>query len=399
MRVGYINPAAFVFGMQRTISLTLPKYPELCDTIQEYNVIANEHISACFALETLSKVRLHHRIYHHVRAHHPQFPSGLIQCARDNAVEMLRGNRLNPYTRKRLDSSIRFDCRTLKFFMDSGELQLTTIAGRKKYRVPVPDYFKKYSSWKVQAATVGIQKKFLTLKIIVEGNLPTRIHNVDVLGIDLGIKEFAALSDGQLISAKKIHRVTRKYAYLRRELQAKGTRSAKKKLRTLSGRERRFQRHFTHSLTRYIADLPYCAFALENLKGIRTGRKGRVFNRRRSTWAYYQFRKVLEYKALEQGKMLLLVDPRYTSQTCSNCLSVDKANRKGSVFRCRECNFVSHADYNASQNISRRGCQIFFGQAVVNQPNISGKDIARRSSSGIMNRPEAKCPTALLWVG
>src|SRR3989338_6831233 len=144
-----------MFGMQRTISLTLPKYRELCDTIREYNVIANEHIFACFALETVSKVKLHHGIYNDVREKHPRFPSGLVQCARDNAVEMLKGNRLNPATKKRPDSSIRFDCRTSKFFMESGELQLTTVAGRKKYKVHVPEYFEKYSSWKVKAVTLG----------------------------------------------------------------------------------------------------------------------------------------------------------------------------------------------------------------------------------------------------
>lgn len=382
--------------MQRTISLTIPKYSEICNTIREYNVIANEHISACFSLETLSKVKLHHSIYNDVRGKHFGFPSGLIQCARDNAVEMLKGNKLNRTTRKRLDSSIRFDLRTSKFFMQSGELQLTTVAGRKKYNVKVPEYFLKYSSWKVKAMTLGMKKKFLTLKIIVEGEFPARVQYGDVLGMDLGIKEFAVLSDGQFVPSKEINRIRRKYSYLRNELQSKGTQSAKRKLKSLAGRERRFMLHFNHSLAKNIAMLPYGAFALENLKGIRSGRKGKVFNRRRSNWAYYQFRKLLEYKAIDQGKMLLLVDPRYTSQECSQCLSVNKYNRQGSIFHCHKCNFVSHADFNASKNISRRGYKIFFEQAVVNQPYISGNEITVRQSSEIMSNPEAKCPTDLL---
>ena len=118
--------------MQRTIGLVFPKYKELCETIHSYNFVVNMHICECLCTKTISKSQLHHSLYSKIRKDFPEFPSALIQCARDNAVEMLKSNDSNSFTRKRLDSSIRFDLRTCKVFLESGELQLTTIAGRKK---------------------------------------------------------------------------------------------------------------------------------------------------------------------------------------------------------------------------------------------------------------------------
>src|SRR3989344_5943317 len=173
--------------MQRVISLTIQIYPELIETIKLYNQIANFHISKALKFQTISKRKLHSICYKEIRNNHPHFPSGLIQCARDNAVEMLKGNKYNPNTRKRLDSSIRFDLRTFKMFLDSGELNFTTIEGRVKYKIKVPEYFMKYKDWLIKGCTLGINKKNLKLKIIVEGIKFT--HNLtSVLGIDLGLK-------------------------------------------------------------------------------------------------------------------------------------------------------------------------------------------------------------------
>src|SRR3989344_6032547 len=357
--------------MQRTVSLVLKKDKDLSDLIPLYNCVVNVHVQYCLQKRTLSKTDLHHSIYKEIRKSYPEFPSALIQCARDHAVEMLKGNKMNSHTKKSLDSSIRFDQRTMKMFLQSGELQLTTHVGRKKYKVKIPTHFQKYSSWEVKSLNLGVNKKHCLVKVVVEGKLAEQSKHNEVLGIDLGLRNFAALSDGQIIPSKEINGVKRKYAYQRRELQAKGTRAAKRRLQTLSGRERRFMSGWNHRLAKDIASLPYGAFAVEDLKGIRQGRKGKVFNRKRSNWAYAQFRSYLQYKAEKQGKFVLLINPKYSSQQCKNCLHIAKENRKGKIFHCQECSFISDADTNASKNISRRGAKIFFEQAVVNQPYIS----------------------------
>ena len=369
--------------MQLVIGLQINKYPELLNTITTYNKIVNEHIAKSFELKTNSKNKLHKSLYKETRLKHHNFPSALIQCARDNAVEMLKGNKYKQHTQKRLDSSIRFDLRTAKVFLKSGQLQLTTIDGRKKYHINIPDYFAKYYDWNVKAITLGYSKKMLSLKVIVEGEKLKQFVNKDILGIDLGIKNFAVLSDGTFIKPNKVRSVKRNYAYLRKRLQSLGTRSAKRKLKSLSGRERRFQRDFNHCLSKKIVNMNYGVFALEGLKGIRNGRKGRVFNRMRSNWAYFQFRQFITYKAENIGKSVVLVDPRYTSQRCSKCGFIDKANRNKGSFHCISCSFHSSSDINASINISQIG-KILFEQAVVNQPIVTMNE---------GNSLHNKCPT------
>lgn len=68
-----------------------------------------------------------------------------------------------------------------------------------------------------------------------------------------------------------------------------------------------------------------------------------------------QFAGMVVYKAVEAGKQVVFVDPRYTSQTCSCCGHVDRGNRVGVKFVCVECGHVAHADLNAAINILGRG--------------------------------------------
>src|SRR3989344_4352354 len=355
--------------MQRVISLQLPKYLELIEIIKIYNQIVNFHISKALGFKTISKMKLHSICYQEIRKMYPEFPSALSQCARDNAVEMLKGNKYNPNTRKRLDSSIRFDLRTFKMFLDSGELNFTTIEGRNKYKIKIPDYFMKYKDWLIKGCTLGIDKKRLKLKMIVEGIGFT--HNItSILGIDLGLKNLAVLSNGTFIKSNYIRKIKRKYAYLRKKLQSKGTRSAKRKLESLSGRERRFVKDCNHSLSKIIANVSYGITAMENLRNIRKGKKGKIFNRLRSNWSYHQLREFIKYKVEELGNRLVLVNPKYTSQKCYKCGYIDKKNRNKGQFKCLSCNYSCSADLNASRNISHEA-QLFCEQVDVNQPNIA----------------------------
>ena len=62
----------------------------------------------------------------------------------------------------------------------------------------------------------------------------------------------------------------------------------------------------------------------------------------------------IEYLAAKSGKVLLKIDPRYTSQTCSACGFVDKASRDREKFICTECGHFDHADKQAARNIKQK---------------------------------------------
>ena len=68
------------------------------------------------------------------------------------------------------------------------------------------------------------------------------------------------------------------------------------------------------------------------------------------------FFEMLGYKLAQNGNQLTKVDPKYTSQTCPECGSVNKLNRESqSVFICKDCGNSGNADYIASLNIMYRG--------------------------------------------
>ena len=102
-------------------------------------------------------------------------------------------------------------------------------------------------------------------------------------------------------------------------------------------------------------------FALENLSGVRNAtekvRKG--YRCVQVSWAFYQLRQMIEYKAAKAGHSVIAVDPRYTSQTCPTCGLVRKANRRKSAreYHCSNCGYRSNDDRVAAVNIQRLGYQ------------------------------------------
>jgi putative transposase len=102
---------------------------------------------------------------------------------------------------------------------------------------------------------------------------------------------------------------------------------------------------------------------------------GKQTRKKHANWAYYQLEMLVMNKALEAGKMVLFVNPKYTSQRCSRCGHVAKNNRSGAEFACKQCGFSVHADLNAARNISERGSAVF-GRAKVNRPNVARDDAA-----------------------
>ena len=66
-----------------------------------------------------------------------------------------------------------------------------------------------------------------------------------------------------------------------------------------------------------------------------------------------QFAKI-EWVAAKSGKPIIVVNPKHTSQECSNCGHISKANRDGEKFICEECGYTAHADTQAARTILKR---------------------------------------------
>ncbi len=172
----------------------------------------------------------------------------------------------------------------------------------------------------------------------------------DIIGIDRGLYNLIATSDGQIVSAKAAISVKRKYQHNRMGLQQKGTRSANRKLKRLSGREMRFMRDVNHQVAKSLITPNVNTYVLENLKGIRTQRKGKKLNSWLSNWSFFQLQSLIGYKCELSGIGVQYVDPKHTSQTCNACGKIVKSNRHKGRYAC-ECGYTEHADINAAKNI------------------------------------------------
>lgn len=188
------------------------------------------------------------------------------------------------------------------------------------------------------------------------------------LGVDFGIVNIATTSDGATFTGAAVLGVRKRRRRQRRRLQAKQTRRATRRLRLLSGKEKRFAKDVNHQVSKRIvseAKRTGRGIAVEDLTGIRgrvTVRTSQRDNLHR--WSFAQLRTFLEYKAKLAGVPLVAVSPRYTSQACSVCGHTERANRPSQdKFLCRSCGFVAHADHNAAMNIS--------GRALVSAPNVA----------------------------
>ena len=350
--------------MFRTIKLKLPYDRILIETAKQFKEAAQIVLDYGFENKTFNKNKLNKGTYRSVRERIPTLPSALIQTARDTASEALKATELKKKI-KRKSLTIRYDNRTFKFYPDSHTVSLTTVKGRLVYPVAHSPLIDKYKGEYTNAQLV-IDEKRNRIFIMVQVNVPdkevVKKEDVKVLGIDRGVKNIAVLSNNVFFNSKHLREVKGRYQYLKRKLQHLGTRSAHRKLKKLSGRERRFVRDVNHVISKNIVSLPYDMFSLEALEPakMKHNGKGKRFRRSLGSWSPFELEKFIEYKAKDAGKTVIYVNPKHTSQRCSKCSYVDKNNRHGSVFKCINCGFELNADLNASRNIEVLGRSEYF---------------------------------------
>jgi IS605 OrfB family transposase len=193
----------------------------------------------------------------------------------------------------------------------------------------------------------------------IQSDEPPPVEVEDYLGVDLGIVKLATDSDGAAYTGARVEKVRRRFAKTRRNLQRRGTRSARRILQRIRRREARFRRQENHVISKNLvasAQGTTRGLALEDLKHIRS----RVTVRRRdrakhSGWAFAQLRAFIEYKARRAGTPVAVVDPRNSSRTCSACGHCERANRRSQEsFVCLHCGYSSNADHNAARVLRDR---------------------------------------------
>ena len=368
----------------------------MMETMKQYARAFNMSTECLINNNSTSKRFLHKMQYERIKEECPSLPTGLIQCARDVAVEAVKNWNVKRTKLKQKDPkkaermrrpsmkekcTMRYDVRTVT--LRGRQLTFSSCDKRIRTIISIPGFFtERYpdsEGWKLKGANIGIdRKRRVFVNLIWECPDPVIEENKDgkIVGLDRGVYNIVTTSEGVHYGAKDVRRVKRKYSHVRSGLEEKGTRSAKRRLKAISGCEKRFVHDRNHCISKKLAntDGDVSVYVLEDLSSMNMlrlkGKSNKTMRKWLSNWSYSDLEKKLIYKCRMNGIRVEFVDARYTSQKCSVCKTIDKASRNGNRYTCRHCGSRMHADTNAAINIRDNYITRVMqsGQAAVNQP-------------------------------
>lgn len=349
---------------------TLEQHAALLQTLEAANAACNYVSNRAWETRTFGQFALHKLCYAAVRA---TFGLGADCTVRVFAkvADAYKAGRKAKRTFKP-HAAFPFNDRLVSYKLAKRQVSIWTMAGRQKMPFVCGErQAKLLEGLRGECDLVYRNGEFYLFQTCDVDEEPEVVTG-DFLGVDLGIANIATDSDGTFYQGKTVKGVRHRLRRLRTKLQRKGTKSANRRLKQLSGKERRFATNTNHVISKQIAQTAKDTgrgIALENLTHIRdrvTARRGQraILH----SWAFFQLRAFIEYKAKLVGVPVVAVDPRNTSRTCPACGHVDKANRKTQdSFLCTSCGHSGRADYIAALNIGRR--------ALVSAPNVSTADV------------------------
>lgn len=356
--------------MKLTAKVKLQTTPEqsqvLLETLEKSNAACNYISDIAWKNRTFNKFGLQKITYHEVKERFNLTAQVVVRCISKVAdaykLDKKTIREFNPRGAVAYDSRIlswRLDRQTVSIWTVAGRLTIPFLAGKRQFEL-----LKQQRGESDLALIDGEFYLFATCEV----ETPTPVDVEGFLGVDLGIKNIAADSEGETYAGNHLNSLRKRHAKLRAKLQSKQTKSAKRLLKKRRRKEQRMANHVNHAISKKIvakAKDTGLGIALEDLTGIRDRVTVRKASRRQhSSWAFADLRAKITYKAQISGVPVVSVDPRNTSRECAACGHIDKANRKSqSSFLCVVCGFVSNADLNAARIISRR--------AAVNRPNVS----------------------------
>ena len=333
----------------------------LLATMEAFNAACDEIAQTCFTQQSASKYTIQTLVYHTIREKYSLSAQMTIRAIAKTCEAFKLNKKVQPKFKKH--GSITYDSRILTFkglHLPHPQVSLTTLEGRQLFNLSICAYFAARTS-RVQGQVDLVYRdgKFF---LYATCDMPegTPLEPDDVLGVDLGVVNIAVDNTGTVFSNENVEAVRKRAHKHRASLQSKRTKSAKRRLKKISRKESRFRTDTNHCVSKYLVEKAKdtnCAIALEDLSGINSRTTVRKSQRsERLSWAFYQLRSFITYKAKLAGVTVFFIDPRYTSQRCNKCGHTEKANRQSQgEFRCKFCGHTDHADCNGAKNIRDKG--------------------------------------------
>jgi len=349
----------------------------LMSLLEEYRIIVNRASKLQFESNLNSITTLHNAFYYKTRSEHPEVPSQVVIKAEQESLASYKSIKSNKHKIKgqfiKKNLSLRLDKRLYSKTNSQTTIFITTKEGRKEFTIKTyPKLNELLNKYKFADPFLFVRNEKIMIGLSFENKTKEIEEKSLCLGVDLGIRRVAACSDGRLIIDKKFNAEKRRLRYLKRCLQSKGTKSAKKHLKKLRHKEKNKNKNQTHLVANEILRTNANIIALENLKGIKAKKHKNQNKNAISQVPIFELRRVVTYKAKNMGKHICLVSPANTSQIDS-ISGIKEGLRKGCRFYAKS-GLVYDADLNASVNIARRSKHpisqgnLLDGQGVVNRP-------------------------------
>lgn len=222
--------------------------------------------------------------------------------------------------------------------------------------------------WNIKSGTVSIKADRYYVSVVVE--LPdTRIANNsnEGIGIDLGLKDFAILSNGKTYKninksakLKKLERqrireqrcLSRKYENLKKgESTQKNIQKQKVKVQKLHHKMDNIRTDYINKTIAEIVKTKPSYLTIEDLD-VSGMRKNKHLSKAVASQKFYEFRTKLKAKCKENGIELRVVDRWYPSSKTCHCCGLIKRDLKLSdrIYKC-DCGYVKDRDFNAALNL------------------------------------------------
>jgi putative transposase len=395
-----------------TAKLKLITEPEQFEALRQTQLAYRDALNAvsryAFEQGKISKVtRLHKGMYAELRARYG-LPSQLACSVERQVSATYKGlwtkhkknaeHRRARITKKRfkgLDQPPHYSSPTVQYtyerdytFQCDSRVSVGTLNGR--ISLPFQGY-EQHTTLIRRGAAIGDAKLwfdrrkktfYLLVSLAIDLPDPTCDHFTEAVGVDVGIRYLAVTSTSTgkatFHPGKRVRHRANHYARLRKRLQHKGTRGAKRRLKRIEQRERRFKAQANHTIAKQIiTEHPHALIGLENLTDIRertkrkkrkrkkngkglekVSPKARKANRVYSQWSFAELQSLISYKAVLAGQLSIKVDADYTSKACPMCGHTADENRprKGLLFVCQNpaCCYTLHADLVGARNVTMR---------------------------------------------
>jgi len=267
----------------------------------------------------------------------------------------------------------------------NGTLLLSRAKGLSPIRIPLPAGFAPSTMRLLEVRLVWdrCDRRYTWHLVAENGKQPKAAPGTNSVAVDLGEIHPATITDGQtavVVSAREL-RAKRQYTTKRLAyLQSRQSRCKQKsrrwwKLQKVKNRFRATQqrriRDMEHKISRaviaYAVERQAGTLAVGDVRDVADKTdKGAVVNQKLSTWRHGKLRDYLAYKAEAEGIVVVLVDERYSSQTCPHCGYRHKP--RGRMYTCGQCGFSRHRDVVGAANILSRHLHGDLGKVLPPQP-------------------------------